>query len=335
MKLFISWSGETSKQIALVMREWVRLVFPTVQPFLSSEDIRDGARWNETIGKELSETQTGLICLTPENLRAPWIHFEAGAVSKSPNTSTVIVLPFVVKVSEVPGTLSQFQVTPWEKEKILHLAKTINSLLPLEHQRKETELAKVFEMHWPELAKSVSTLTDGIGARDAKPKAAKVPLPDQQEAIERILLLLQEQQRAINEIRERMTLPGPIPIYGGLEASPDNAIRNRLWRSIRRRAALAGDYSRKPDIKKLLANGLFEDAEFKMIVQAFDAFRMELPSPIVREGLRGFANLLDARTKAMKEARTRETPPQQPSAPQQAYVDGSPVTTQTSPAPPL
>jgi hypothetical protein len=38
MKLFVSWSQDTSRQIAQDFREWLPLVNQTIEPFMSEED---------------------------------------------------------------------------------------------------------------------------------------------------------------------------------------------------------------------------------------------------------------------------------------------------------
>jgi hypothetical protein len=73
MKVFISWSGARSKAIAEILRQWLPGVIQAVKPYYSPDDISKGARWSSEIGKELEAARVGLICLTRENLEAPWI----------------------------------------------------------------------------------------------------------------------------------------------------------------------------------------------------------------------------------------------------------------------
>ena len=61
MKVFISWSGECSKKVALLFRDWLPTVIQAIDPFVSSEDIEKGARWNTDIAQELKESSFGLI----------------------------------------------------------------------------------------------------------------------------------------------------------------------------------------------------------------------------------------------------------------------------------
>src|SRR5258705_12105319 len=89
MKIFISWSGSRSHKLANQLRAWLPHVIQNIEPFMSSGDIATGARWRTNVSSELEKCNFGIICLTPENLRAPWIHFEAGALSKAVGNSHV------------------------------------------------------------------------------------------------------------------------------------------------------------------------------------------------------------------------------------------------------
>src|SRR5437016_4734535 len=90
MKIFISWSGSRSKLLGNKLRTWLPLVLQNVHPYMSNDDIPTGARWLHSISSELESSDFGILCLTPENLRAPWINFEAGALSKKVDNSRVV-----------------------------------------------------------------------------------------------------------------------------------------------------------------------------------------------------------------------------------------------------
>ncbi len=83
MKIFISWSGKLSEQIALYLRIWLQNVIQVAEPYVSTEDMDKGSRWFAEIDRELGDCEFGIICLTRENMNKPWILFEAGAMSRS------------------------------------------------------------------------------------------------------------------------------------------------------------------------------------------------------------------------------------------------------------
>ena len=85
MKIFISWSGELSCKVAKILKMWIPCVIQSVDVFFSPEDIEKGNNWDKTISTELENCSYGIICLTKDNVEAPCINFEAGAIAKSLN----------------------------------------------------------------------------------------------------------------------------------------------------------------------------------------------------------------------------------------------------------
>ena len=89
MKIFISWSGERSRQVADLLSNWIQCVLQAVDPWLSSKDIDRGSLWFSEITNQLSNTHNGIVCLTKANLNKPWILFESGALAKGLNSNRV------------------------------------------------------------------------------------------------------------------------------------------------------------------------------------------------------------------------------------------------------
>jgi len=67
MKIFLSWSGESSKHIAQTFEEWLPRFFQAAEPWISTH-MPKGAVWDNEITKKLNETKAGILCLTPDNL---------------------------------------------------------------------------------------------------------------------------------------------------------------------------------------------------------------------------------------------------------------------------
>ena len=118
MKVFLSWSGHKSHQVALVLRDWLPSVIQSLTPYVSSEDIDKGARWSTDIAKELEDSTFGILCVTKDNLEAPWLLFEAGALSKMMDKSSVCPFIFDLKRAEVKGPILQFQSTIFDKDDV-------------------------------------------------------------------------------------------------------------------------------------------------------------------------------------------------------------------------
>lgn len=157
MKVFISWSGEKSRKIGELLRDWLPAVVQAVKPYFSPNDIDKGARWGNEISKELEQSRVGVLCLTPSNLQAPWLMFEAGALAKSIEKSRVVPLLFGVDATELQGPLLQFQAASFKKEEIAKLLKTINGALAGD-SLENSVLESVFEKWWPELEEKVNAV---------------------------------------------------------------------------------------------------------------------------------------------------------------------------------
>lgn len=116
MKVFISWSGERSKAVAAALRYWLPKVIQALDPWMSADDIEKGTRWRSGIANELEQSSVGIICLTRENLASPWIHFEAGALSKQQDKTYVCTLLVGLEPTDVREPLAQFQHTRATKD---------------------------------------------------------------------------------------------------------------------------------------------------------------------------------------------------------------------------
>ena len=108
MDVFISWSGERSRNVAEVLKVWLKQVIQAVKLAMSAADILAGAGWNREIAKHLSETKFGIICVTRENLEEPWLQVEAGALAKTVDEAT-FVCPYLFGLTELAPTNPLFQ----------------------------------------------------------------------------------------------------------------------------------------------------------------------------------------------------------------------------------
>ncbi len=222
MKVFISWSGNKSHKVGMIFREWLPSVIQSLEPYVSSEDIDKGARWSSDIAKELENSTFGILCVTKDNLYAPWLSFEAGALSKTMDKSFVTPFLFDIKRSEVNGPILQFQSTVFEKDDIKKLMHTLNKACG-ENGISSSMLDKAFEVWYPTLESELNKL------KECDENAIEIPSKEQMhstEIIEEILELSRDNQKLLRNPDTKL-----IESIDGLKEQMD-LISSRLVRNI-------------------------------------------------------------------------------------------------------
>jgi hypothetical protein len=206
MKIFISWSGIVSKKIAEALRQWIPGVIQAARPYYSPDDISKGSRWSSEIAKELDNSKVGVICLTKDNLQAPWIMFEAGALSKNIEISKVCPMLFGVEPSDIQGPLVQFQAARFSKEEVKKVIRMINVELG-ENALAPDVLDSVFEMWWPKLKEAVDSIM-----KESSPNA-DVNLRSDRDLLEEVLALTRSAQITKERQIERESRINPQAAY--------------------------------------------------------------------------------------------------------------------------
>lgn len=133
-KIFISWSGENSKEIAKELKNTLEKgIFgkSKLECFVSDVDISSGDDWWNKIKNELKECKLGIVCITKENIKAPWIFFESGAMV----ARDLKVIPLLTKckfrsLNDTPIS-SKHMVDFDQEEKFKQMIKSINDDLSI------------------------------------------------------------------------------------------------------------------------------------------------------------------------------------------------------------
>ncbi len=160
MKVLISWSGTRSEAIALVLKDWLHGVLPCVEPWVSSDDIRKGKRWTGELAGHLEETQYGIFVVLKDNRGSPWLHFEAGAISKWVSSSNVAPLLIEMTSGELEEPLAQFQATLFDQQDMLRLIKGLNAECP--NPVAPGKLEETFSSAWGTLHQEVTSILQRI-----------------------------------------------------------------------------------------------------------------------------------------------------------------------------
>jgi hypothetical protein len=183
VRVFISWSGELSKELAEAFRNWLPSALQYVKPYFTPADIEKGSKWATEIFKELSASSICVIVLTRDNLASNWIMFEAGAISCTIDRARVCPIIFDLEETDLQGPLAQFQATKFTKLDIRKLFLTINSAAS-EQRISDSVADTVFEKWWPDLETQILKIVDSH-----KATRSKSDIRSERDLIEELLLL--------------------------------------------------------------------------------------------------------------------------------------------------
>jgi hypothetical protein len=154
--VFISWSGSRSKAMAEALRDWLPHVIQSAVPFFSDKDIASGAFWDDTIRASLKSVDFAVVCCTPENVIAPWLNYEAGALVERMKGGTA---PWLLdsKPEELqPSPLSRLQAKAADRDGTLAVLQTLNGSLP--SPLAPQILASAFQTHWVALEEKLKAI---------------------------------------------------------------------------------------------------------------------------------------------------------------------------------
>ncbi len=113
--------------MAQALNRWLPKVLPAAQPWMSTDDIQKGQFWSSELRRGLKTHRAGIFCVTPENYTAPWLAFEAGALSNLSSKAKVIPLLLGTMPTRLEGPLGLFQVATSEADDVLRLLRSLNA----------------------------------------------------------------------------------------------------------------------------------------------------------------------------------------------------------------
>lgn len=251
-RVFISFSGKESKEVAVALRKWLPLVIQQIRPWVSEKDIEAGERWGLEIASELETTRFGILCLTKRNLASPWVHFEAGAISKAFTDSRACPYLFKLEPSDIPnGPLSQFHAKRANEKGTKELVESLNRSLPEGIRLADDALAMSFEKWWPNLESMLKDITSE--------EEAPAPKRSVEEMVKEVLdevRAIHQLARSLGSIRDlstwsptmRLSAGNPTVRISGSETNP-------LLDEIRRQAAIETLFGPKYSLNRAMESG--------------------------------------------------------------------------------
>lgn len=199
IKVFISWSGARSRQVAEALHGWLPLVINNVSPWISTKGVAPGQLTIGEVLKNLEEMELGIICLTPENRGSTWLHFEAGILSKLRGESRVCTYLFDLEPVTLERPLSEFQHSRANEVGTRGLVHAINEIQERGEVIPEDQLDTAFNNLYPLLREKLNGVAPGSPA---------APRPDR-ELLEEILITIKGQQSRPFFAKNRKEFPLP------------------------------------------------------------------------------------------------------------------------------
>ncbi|WP_150051184.1 MULTISPECIES: toll/interleukin-1 receptor domain-containing protein [Methylomonas] len=149
MKVFISWSGDTSKAAAIAIGQSVSDVFSSVEPWISAVNIQAGQQWFSELMQALEDSKFAIACITKRSLGAPWIMFESGALSAKFGSPRLVPLMLDCVAEDLVDPLARFNGVLFDEDSVHGLFKSINSSVGTPLTPKALKAA--FKEIWPDL----------------------------------------------------------------------------------------------------------------------------------------------------------------------------------------
>jgi hypothetical protein len=194
MRVFLSWSGRSSRQVAEALHDWLPRVIQAVRPWLSAQDIDAGARWSDDLARELQSNAFGVLCVTRENMEKPWLLFEAGALSRTIQSARVCPFLLGLRSADLVGPLAQFQAVEAEEEHLLMLVASINRALG-DNRLPDDQLEESFRIWWPRLRDKLNAIGTSLAANTV----VEPPRRAVDDMVAEILEIVRSQRRDIIE----------------------------------------------------------------------------------------------------------------------------------------
>jgi hypothetical protein len=108
--VYLCWSKGLGRLLAERFHRWIKdQMGDYIDPFFSPEDIEVGRPWWESLRKEMKDNEHAILFMTREMAHAPWVIFEAGAISRNLAKSRIIPVMVDIETWDLPAPLQQLQ----------------------------------------------------------------------------------------------------------------------------------------------------------------------------------------------------------------------------------
>jgi hypothetical protein len=220
--VFLTWSGVRSKAVALALKNWLRDVLQTTNPFMSEGNIAAGAFWDREVRNALELACFGVVCVTAESAPEPWLNYEAGALAERLRGNVCPYLMGIEPNDLQSMPLSRLQAKRADKNGTKELVLAVNSALAA-NAIPEAVALKAFETHWPELDAALEKIPSSV---------VKPPKRSLDDMLAETLQLQQAQLGLLETIVQRDDALRSVILHGGMLTPPASSMSPGLLGSL-------------------------------------------------------------------------------------------------------
>lgn len=166
-RISISRSGKYSKRIAeelkIIFEEYT--FFKSVSCFVSTQDIASGEDWYNKIKSELKKSSLGIMIITKENVKAPWLYFEAGAMIGN----YVKVIPLLVNCDQQSLEKSPIRVNQcvqfYEPERFKKMLSDIDEMLSINTTLNKDVLENIYRESYEKMKTNLKPILEELKSK--------------------------------------------------------------------------------------------------------------------------------------------------------------------------
>ncbi len=291
MKILLCWSGDQSHELAKALSWWLPLVHVAFETRLAPA-ITPGVQWVEAWQSATNESQFGVVCVTPDNLRSPWLMFEAGASINAWQTQRVVAYLHCTLANDVTDTpMGVLRCKTATYEGTLQLVLLLNAALPVEQRLTEAGLHVLVKPLWVRLEKALTQF--GVVAMDAPtrmPSTASLQLATRTHAAPSDNPK-SSAGRPVSDAPAQAPSPASLQLATRTHAAPSDNPKSSAGRPVSepsRRSERAAPLSEPPEWSAVLDDGCIDHVTLDDLTILIERGQIGPDTPVRKEGMSDF-----------------------------------------------